>query len=120
MGRSVGKRCDPRHKTQGADVAESRRPAVQARPFTLKSSRPAVVLASVKGTAYRARGNRRKPPPWRCRMDKFVACLNIKHLGNQIAEEHDPAKRAVLCRILAEEEAKLVAILAREVHARTA
>jgi len=53
-------------------------------------------------------------------MDKFVASLNIEHLSKQIAEERDPEKRAVLCRILVEEEAKLAIILADRQKAKTA
>lgn len=44
-------------------------------------------------------------------MDKFVAALNIAHLRKQIAEEPDENKRAVLARILAEEEAKAAVLV---------
>ncbi len=42
-------------------------------------------------------------------MDKFVACANIKHFHELLAKERDEAKRAMLLRLLAEEEAKLAA-----------
>ena len=51
-------------------------------------------------------------------MDKFVASLNIEHLRKQIAEEPDEKKRALLAGILAEEEAKVAAILAKRRDAK--
>jgi hypothetical protein len=46
-------------------------------------------------------------------MDKMVARLNIEHLRKQIATETDATKRQTMQRILAEEEAKLAALLNR-------
>ncbi|MFI5025017.1 MAG: hypothetical protein ACHQRJ_25635 [Alphaproteobacteria bacterium] len=43
-------------------------------------------------------------------MDRTVARLNIEHFQKQLAEEKDEAKRRMLSRLLAEEEAKLKAI----------
>jgi hypothetical protein len=40
-------------------------------------------------------------------MDKFVARANIEHFRRKLAIETDEAKRQVLARLLAEEEAKL-------------
>jgi hypothetical protein len=40
-------------------------------------------------------------------MDKFVAKANIEHYRRRLATEPDEAKRQVLARLLAEEEAKL-------------
>jgi hypothetical protein len=40
-------------------------------------------------------------------MDKFVAKANIEHFRRKLAQETDEAKRQVLARLLAEEEAKL-------------
>ncbi len=40
-------------------------------------------------------------------MDKTVADLNIEHFRKLLAVETDPAKRQVIERLLAEEEAKL-------------
>ena len=40
-------------------------------------------------------------------MDKSVARLNIEHFRRLLASETDEAKRKVLQRLLAEEEAKL-------------
>jgi hypothetical protein len=47
-------------------------------------------------------------------MDKFVACLYIQDYREKIAAEADEAQRQKLLRLLAEEEAKLAAIEARE------
>ncbi len=44
-------------------------------------------------------------------MDKTVAHLNIEHFRRRLAEETDDAKRQMLLRLLAEEEAKLSALL---------
>lgn len=46
-------------------------------------------------------------------MDKTVARLNIEHLRKQLATEIDETKRSTMRRILAEEEAKLAALLNR-------
>ncbi len=46
-------------------------------------------------------------------MDKMVARLNIEHLRKQLTTETDEAKRSTMQRILAEEEAKLAALLNR-------
>jgi hypothetical protein len=40
-------------------------------------------------------------------MDKFVARANIAHYRKLLAKETDEAKREMLARLLAEEEAKL-------------
>ena len=42
-------------------------------------------------------------------MDRFVARQNIEHYRDMLAKEPDEHKRAVLARLLAEEEAKLSA-----------
>ncbi len=39
-------------------------------------------------------------------MDQFVERQNIAHYVNQLETEKDPAKRAMLERLLAEEKAK--------------
>ena len=49
-------------------------------------------------------------------MDRFVAHQNIEHYRDMLAKEPDEHKRAVLARLLAEEEAKLAA--ANEAHKR--
>jgi hypothetical protein len=51
-------------------------------------------------------------------MDKFVACLYIQDYREKIAAEADEAQRQKLLRLLAEEEAKLAAIEARERKSR--
>jgi hypothetical protein len=43
-------------------------------------------------------------------MDQFVARENIRHCRDQLMSEIDPAKRAILQRILVEEEDKLGAL----------
>jgi hypothetical protein len=43
-------------------------------------------------------------------VDKYVARLNIEHFKRKLAEDTDPAKREMLMRLLAEEEAKLAAL----------
>ena len=43
-------------------------------------------------------------------MDKLVACLNIEHYRRALAKEDDETRRRTLLQLLAEEEAKLVAI----------
>jgi len=43
-------------------------------------------------------------------VDKFVARVNIVHFRKQLAEESDEAKRTMLVRLLAEEEAKLAGL----------
>jgi hypothetical protein len=40
-------------------------------------------------------------------LDKTVARLNIEHYRKKLAEETRPDKRAMLLRLIAEEEAKL-------------
>jgi len=47
-------------------------------------------------------------------MDKFVACLYIQDYRETIAAEADEAQRQKIAALLAEEEAKLAAIEARE------
>jgi hypothetical protein len=47
-------------------------------------------------------------------MDKFVARLNIDHLREALTTETDTQKRKTLARLLAEEQAKLVAALDNE------
>ena len=42
-------------------------------------------------------------------MDRTVARLNIEHYRKKLAEETDPDRRATLLRLIAEEEAKLIA-----------
>jgi len=44
-------------------------------------------------------------------MERFVARLNIEHLREALASEADEAKRQMLARLLADEEAKLAAAL---------
>ncbi len=46
-------------------------------------------------------------------MDKLVAQLNIEHLRKRLATETEESKRQMLRRLLAEEEAKLAALLDR-------
>ena len=43
-------------------------------------------------------------------MDKMIARLNISHYKMKVVTEQDEAKRQILLRLLAEEEAKLVAL----------
>ena len=43
-------------------------------------------------------------------MDKMIARLNISHYKMKLVTEQDEAKRHILLRLLAEEEAKLVAL----------
>ena len=43
-------------------------------------------------------------------MDKMIARLNISHYKMKLATEQDEAKRQILLRLLAEEEAKLAAL----------
>jgi hypothetical protein len=43
-------------------------------------------------------------------MDKFVAKANIEHYRRLLAKESDEAKRQLLARLLAEEEAKLTGL----------
>jgi hypothetical protein len=45
-------------------------------------------------------------------MQEFVARLNIEHFLRKLAGETDEAKRDMLRRLLAEEKAKLAAIVA--------
>lgn len=47
-------------------------------------------------------------------MDEAVARLNIEHFRKRLAEERDESKRTTLRQLLAEEEAKLEAILRRD------
>ena len=47
-------------------------------------------------------------------MDGFVARLNIEHLRDALASEPNEAKRQTLARLLAEEEAKLAAVLEKQ------
>lgn len=51
-------------------------------------------------------------------MDEFVARLNIEHFKNRLATETDDARRQVLLRLLAEEEAKLALVLAEREKVR--
>ncbi len=44
-------------------------------------------------------------------MDRTVAQLNIEHYRKRLAEETDETRRQTLLRLLAEEEAKLVALM---------
>jgi len=44
-------------------------------------------------------------------VDKLVAQLNIEHFRKQLATETDESKRQTILRLLAEEEAKLAALL---------
>ncbi len=43
-------------------------------------------------------------------MDRMVARLNIAHYREKLTVERDEAKRQMLLRLLAEEEAKLAAL----------
>ena len=43
-------------------------------------------------------------------MDRTVARLNIEHYRTLLAKETDESKRPTIMRLLAEEEAKLVAL----------
>jgi hypothetical protein len=43
-------------------------------------------------------------------MDRFVVRANIDHFRKQLADETDETKRAMLVRLLAEEEAKLAGL----------
>jgi hypothetical protein len=43
-------------------------------------------------------------------MDRFVAKANIEHYRRKLATETDDAKRQLLARLLAEEEAKLASL----------
>jgi hypothetical protein len=43
-------------------------------------------------------------------MEKFIARENIKHLREKLATEQDEAKRQILLRLLAEQEAKLATL----------
>lgn len=43
-------------------------------------------------------------------VDQYVARLNIEHFKRKLAAETDPAKREMLMRLLAEEEAKLATL----------
>ena len=43
-------------------------------------------------------------------MDKMIAHLNVSHYKMKLVTEQDEAKRQILLRLLAEEEAKLVAL----------
>jgi hypothetical protein len=45
------------------------------------------------------------------KMDKAVARLNIEHFRRRLEEETDEGKRQVIARLLAEEEAKLGALM---------
>jgi hypothetical protein len=42
-------------------------------------------------------------------LDRTIARLNIEHYRKKLAEEVDPDRRATLLRLIAEEEAKLIA-----------
>ncbi len=44
-------------------------------------------------------------------MDRTVARLNIEHYRKRLAEETDETRRQTLPRLLAEEEAKLAALM---------
>ena len=44
-------------------------------------------------------------------MDRTVARLNVEHFRHLLAEEMDETKRQSLLRLLAEEEAKLAALM---------
>lgn len=50
----------------------------------------------------------------RIAVDKSIARLNIEFFRKRLGEEADEAKRALIARLLAEEEAKLQAISAPE------
>ncbi len=52
-------------------------------------------------------------------MDRTVARLNIEHFRKQLAGEKDEARRQMLLRLLAEEEAKLAAIEIRSKKERS-
>jgi hypothetical protein len=43
-------------------------------------------------------------------MEKFIARENIAHLRDKLATEQDEAKRQILLRLLAEQEAKLATL----------
>ena len=43
-------------------------------------------------------------------MDKIVARLNIEYLRKKLATETDDAKRKIIIRLIAEEEAKVLAL----------
>ena len=43
-------------------------------------------------------------------MEKMIACLNISHYKMKLVTEQDEAKRQIVLRLLAEEEAKLAAL----------
>jgi hypothetical protein len=43
-------------------------------------------------------------------MDRYIAKANIEHFRQKLAQERDAATRETLKRLLAEEEAKLVAL----------
>ena len=47
-------------------------------------------------------------------MDRTVARLNIEHFQKKLVTETDDAKRQQILRLLAEEEAKLMALEARK------
>jgi len=47
-------------------------------------------------------------------MDRFVARQNIEHYRDMLAKEPDEQRRAMIARLLAEEEARLAA--ANEAH----
>jgi hypothetical protein len=54
-------------------------------------------------------------------MDKAVAQLNIEHYRKLLSIEAEPSKRAMLERLLADEEAKLAALtdsVARQARSR--
>lgn len=46
-------------------------------------------------------------------MDRTVARLNIEYFRKRLATETDEAKRQMILRLLADEEAKLAALTAR-------
>ena len=46
-------------------------------------------------------------------MQIYVARLNIEHFRRLIATEANPRKLGLLCRLLADEEAKLTGLLAQ-------
>ena len=43
-------------------------------------------------------------------IDRAIAQLNIEHFRKLLTQETDEAKRRIVCRLLAEEEAKLAAL----------
>ncbi|GIL01316.1 MAG: hypothetical protein BroJett030_12150 [Alphaproteobacteria bacterium] len=47
-------------------------------------------------------------------MDKIIARLNIEHFRKRLTDATDEAERETLRRLLADEEAKLKAIIERE------